>query len=92
MTSLAMQRAIARQKGANPAPKPSFSTNTEKWPCACAFAKSCNESSPYAFPRVGLYDTVIMRGGFIIKHKGSGREAYEPKVKDCCHRWFEPNS
>ena len=91
MASPALERALARLAGqVIPATEqPQTDGKTETWSCACAFAADLGETDPCAFPRVGFYDNVLYRGGYIIEHRATKRQAYEPLVKDCCRRYFQ---
>jgi hypothetical protein len=66
--------------------------------CACAFAKTVDDTNPRHFPRVGLIDNVLYRGHFLIRHTGTGKEAAivrpgEPplhaEAASCCFDYFQ---
>ncbi|GGE30398.1 hypothetical protein GCM10011360_18010 [Primorskyibacter flagellatus] len=70
----------------------------ESFPCACAFAKSVNDRSPFNFPRIGMADTVLYRGYWINRHTTTGRTAVimrigegplHPEARQCCFEWFD---
>lgn len=65
--------------------------------CACAFAKSVNETDPCQFPRVGMADSVLYRGHWIIEHKPTGQQAVirrngarplHAEADKCCFEYF----
>lgn len=68
----------------------------DKYPCACAFAKHVDDRNPYHFPRVGMADSVIYRGRWIIRSLKTGEEAIiatketlGAEAQSCCFDWFD---
>lgn len=70
----------------------------EKFPCACSFGKAVKDRDPHNFPRVGMADTVMYRGGWIVRHVLTGREAIirrpneaplHAEADKCCFAWFD---
>jgi hypothetical protein len=50
-----------------------------------------------AFPRVGIADNVLYRGGWIVRHEATGQEAVirdhkkpplHAEASECCFDWF----
>lgn len=67
-------------------------------PCACSFAKEVGDKDPRHFPRVGMADNALYRGGWIVRHSGSGKEAIirdlnrptlHAEADKCCFGYFE---
>lgn len=66
--------------------------------CACSFAKAVGEKDPTQFPRIGMVENILLRGNFLIQHKGTGRVTaifrnregggIPAEADECCFKYF----